>query len=169
MFENLLNVFGKSKQKSNGGRAPNDLNSTLPNQPGTSQMTGPFSSSTPQMPQPPNLPYPPAPYPPNHSSSQMYPPLPFSQPSMPSSSSAQPDSWQQSSYSTIAHNNHYSPLDSVPFEAALPKGTTTNLVSLDKLFKDSRQAIDKVNRTESYLRSKESDYDFKVEQGLIYQ
>lgn len=173
MLENILtNVFGRSKSKtsSNSVRNPQDMGSASSTQnPAVPEMTGPFSV---QMPQPPSLPYPPpAPYPP-YSSNQnaaMYPALPFSQPALPVAGGQQADGWPNSQYSTIGHSNHYSPLDSVPFEARFSSSKSSNLSSLDQLFKELRQTIDKVDRADTYLRSKGSDYDFKVEQGLIYQ
>ena len=62
-----------------------------------------------------------------------------------------------------------SPLDSVPFEAKLTLSNSTDLVSLDQLFKEIKKAADVVDRADAYLRSNQSDYDFKIEQGLIYQ
>ena len=70
---------------------------------------------------------------------------------------------------TLAAANRSSPLDSVPFEARLTLNNSTNLVSLDNLFKEIKKAADVVDRADAYLRSNQSDYDFKIEQGLIYQ
>ena len=66
-------------------------------------------------------------------------------------------------------SNQISPLDSVPFEAKLTLNNSTNLVSLDQLFRDIKKAADVVDRADTYLRSNQSDYDFKTEQGLLYQ
>lgn len=72
-----------------------------------------------------------------------------------------------SSYGTLVHKQQ-SPLDSVPFEAKLTLNNSTNLVSLDQLFKDIKKAADVVERADTYLKSSQSDYDFKIEQNLIY-
>lgn len=73
-----------------------------------------------------------------------------------------------SNYGTLI-SRQTSPLDSVPFEAKLTLNNSTNLVSLDQLFKDIKKAADVVERADTYLKSSQSDYDFKIEQGLIYQ
>lgn len=73
-----------------------------------------------------------------------------------------------SNYGTLSITNQVTPLDSVPFEAKLTLNNSTNLVSLDQLFKEIKKAADIVDRADTYLRSSESDYDFKIEQGLIY-
>lgn len=132
-------------------------------------MTGPFSSSTPQMPQPPNLPYPAAPYPILPPPVAHYPSLPFSQPTLPGVEDHQSDPWSTNTHSTISRSNQFSPLDSVPFEARFSIDKSTNLTNIDQLFKEMKQNFEKIDRADAYLRSKESDYDFKVEQGLIYQ
>lgn len=61
-----------------------------------------------------------------------------------------------------------SPLDQVPFEAKLSLNNSTNLVSLDQLFREIKKAAEVVDRADAYLRSNQSDYDFKIEQNLIY-
>lgn len=172
MLENLFtNVFGKPKNKSSGRPSQPDLSSGAT----TSTMTGPFSVSTPQlpqMPQPPSLPYPAAaPYPPIPDHSANYPSLPFSQP-MPSL----PDSYQRKQqpheYPTgtlAASANHLSPLDSVPFEMKLSLNDSSNHVTLDQLFRDIKKAADVVDRADAYLRSDQSDYNFRTEQSLISQ
>jgi hypothetical protein len=167
MLENLFtNVFGRSKSKSGSGR--NSQSDTPGQTPGSSQMTGPFSSM-PQMPQPPNLAYPAAPYPPfgqPNPASSYYPSLPFSQPpSMPAPYGGNND--PSNIYGTLA--NHHSPLDSVPFEAKLTLNNSTNLVSLDQLFKEIKKTAEVVERADTYLRSNQSDYNFKTEQGILYQ
>lgn len=169
MLENLFtNVFGRAKSKGSGRNSQSDAPGQVP---GTNQTTGPFSMSTPQMPQPPSLPYPPAPYPPtgqNHPSPSYYPSLPFSQPpSMPTPYAGghnHPDS--SNIYGTLV-NNHMSPLESVPFEAKLTLNNSKNLVSLDQLFNEIKKAADVVERADTYLRSNQSDYDFKTEHGII--
>lgn len=174
MLENLFtNVFGRPKNKSGGRNSQHDSTGTSTGQAaGSAQMTGPFSMSTPQMPQPSSLPYPIAPYPSNPSPlpTAYYPSLPFSQPP------ALPGA-----YSSVAPNQPYnyptgtllasqiSPLDSVPFEARLTLNNSSNLVSLDHLFKEIKKAADVVDQADAYLKSSQSDYDFKTEQGLIYQ
>lgn len=172
MLENLFtNVFGRAKSKGSGRTSQSDV----PNQPpGSGPIGGPYSMSTPHMPQPPNLPYPPAPYPGanNQQPSSYYPSLPFSQPpSMPTpyggsgpGGSVSPGSH----YGTIAPSQ-VSPLDSVPFEAKLTLNNSTNLVSLDQVFKEIKKASDVVERADTYLRSNQSVYDFKTEQGLMFQ
>lgn len=176
MLENLFtNVFGRPKSKTSNKNTPNDQ-AGISNQPSGSDMTGPFSMSPPQMPQPANLPYPAAPYPPagpTPTANTYYPSLPFCQPpSLPAShginsigGSSQPFSYPTG---TLAPSQ-VSPLDSVPFEAKLTLTNSTNLVSLDHLFKEIKKAADVVDRADVYLRSSQSDYDFKIEQGLIYQ
>lgn len=163
MLESLFtNVFGRPKNKSsNRGNPQNEPSSGNPAGP-NAQMTGPFSASVPQMPQPTNLPYPIAPYPAGSGSDQApahyYPPLPFSQPP------SLPHAYQPQNYPTGTLAAQVSPLDSVPFEA-----NYTNLTGLSKIFTEIKQAADVVDRADSYLKSSQSDYDFKTEQGLIYQ
>lgn len=172
MLENLFtNVFGRPKGRSSSGRnSQHDQTPTTHSAgPMPPHMTGPFSMSAPQMPQPSNLPYPPAPYPqvpypaggPDRS---IYPSLPFSQPF--GASNAPGPSYPTG---TLATSNQISPLDSVPFEAKLTLNNSTNLVSLDQLFKEIKKAADVVDRADAYLRSNQSDYDFRTEQGLISQ
>lgn len=168
MLENLFtNVFGRSKSKGSGRSSQGDASGQPP---GSGQMPAPFSMSTPQMPQPPNLPYPPAPYPgSNNQQPSYYPSLPFSQPpSMPTPYGGGHSMSPGANYGTLAPSQ-ISPLDSVPFEAKLTLNNSTNLVSLDQLFKEIKKAGDVVDRADAYLRSNQSDYDFKIEQGLIYQ
>lgn len=168
MLENLFtNVFGRSKSKGSGRNSQSDTPGQMT---GSSQMNGPFSMSTPQMPQPSSLPYPPAPYPAQGqsypSASSYYPSLPFSNtPSMPTPYGG---AAQDNIYGTLV-TNHNSPLDSVPFEAQLTLNNSTNLVSLDQLFKEIKKAADVVERADTYLRSNQSDYDFKTEQGILNQ
>ena len=172
MFENIFsNVFGKPRGRSSRS-GPNDS----PNQTshGSSPMTGPFSSAYPQMPQMPQLPnspYPPAPYPMGaQTSTSIYPSLPFSQnPSMPMPGG--PNSPNHHSYpsGTMARSNQVSPIDSVPFGVQLSLNNSTNFANLDQLFKEIKKAADIVDRADTYLRSNQSDYDFKIEQGLINQ
>lgn len=175
MLENLFtNVFGRPKNRSSNRHPQHDQTGTS----SASQMSGPFSASTPQMPQAPNLPYPIAPYPPPSASgpaptaSTYYPSLPFSQPSLPgayaSSPAAPSSSGQPFNYPTSTLPNQISPLDSVPFEAKLTLNSSTTLVSLDQLFNEIKKASDVVDRADAYLRSSQSDYDFKIEQGLLY-
>lgn len=171
MLENLFtNVFGRPKNKPSGRNLQHDSAGTSldPSAAGSAQMTGPFSAQVPQMPQPPNLPYPPAPYPSNvgslSNSTAYYPSLPFSQPPpLPGTYGSN----SSNQYNTMAAQ--VSPLDSVPFEAKLTLSNSTDLVSLDQLFKEIKKAADVVDRADAYLRSNQSDYDFKIEQGLIYQ
>lgn len=169
MLENLFtNVFGRPKNKSTSNRQNDSTGPSLGQTSGSSsQMTGPFSATTNvQMPQPPNLPYPAAPYPSFNSAqanSALYPSLPFSQPPAAPGGSHQPYSYPTATL--VAHN---SPLDSVPFEVKFSLSNSTNMVSLDQLFKDIKQAADVVDHADAYLRSSQSDYDFKTEQGLIY-
>jgi len=146
MLENLFNnVFGRPKSKASSRNSQNEPS-----------MSGPFSTTIPQMPQPPSMPNPPAPYP--TSIGQFYPSLPFSQPpSMPSA------------YTGTLIAKQASPLDSVPFEARLSLNESTNLLSLDQIFRDIKKATDVVERADSYLKSDQSDYNFKIEQALIYQ
>lgn len=177
MLENIFtNVFGRSKSKSSGRNSQHEPTSSGHQaNPGASQMTGPFSTSAPQMPQPPNLPYPVAPYPGslNHPqpTANYYPSLePYNKPpSMPGAygSGSTANSAQPHSYGTLA--SQFSPLDSVPFEAKLNLTNSTNLVSLDQLFQEIKQAAEVVDRADAYLKSSQSDYDFKTEQGLICQ
>lgn len=171
MLENLFtNVFGRPKNKSSSRHSQNDAG----NIPSASQMTGPFSVSTPQMPQAPNLPYPIAPYPPSNINGPQpfYPSLPFSQPSLPGAYASGPavatPPGQPFNYPSHTLSNQISPLDSVPFEAKLTLNSSTTLVSLDQLFQDIKKSSDVIDRAEAYLRSSQSDYDFKTEQGLLY-
>lgn len=156
----LENLFGRPKNKSSGSRNSQGPATSTPSS-SSAQMTGPFVISAPQMPQPPNLPYPAAPYPGDPSASTTYyPSLPFSlPPQMPSG------------YKTMhtTSTSAVSPLDSVPFEAKLTLSNSTNLVSLDQLFKEIKKAAEVVDRADAYLRSSQSDYDFKTEQTLIFQ
>lgn len=76
---------------------------------------------------------------------------------------------QPHNYPTGTLAAQISPLDSVPFEAKLTLNNSTNLVSLDQLFKEIKQASEVVDRADAYLKSSQSDYDFKTEQGLISQ
>lgn len=172
MLENLFtNVFGRPKNKVSN-RQSND--SSAGQNSGPPQMTGPFSTSVPQMPQPPHFSYPAAPYPSSNPSSAnpaLYPSLPFSQHpaapgpyGVPAGGSNQPYNYPTGTLAAQA-----SPLDSVPFEIKFSLGNSTNLVTLDQLFKDIKVAADVVDRADAYLRSGQSDYDFKTEQGLIYQ
>ena len=171
MLENLFsNVFGRTKNKPSGRNSQSDASSG-----NHGQMTGPFSMPTPQMPQPPNSLYPATPYPlhEGHSTNQppsFYPRLPFQQPSsMPTSyGSGSGGGTANSHYGTLVHKQ-LSPLDSVPFEAKLTLNNSTNLVSLDQLFKEIKQAADVVERADEYLKSAQSDYDFRIEQNLIHQ
>lgn len=173
MLENLFtNVFGRPKNKTSNRQ--ND--SSAGQASGQPQMTGPFSTTVTQMPQPPNIPYPAAPYPslsPSSANPALYPNLPFShQPALPGpygSPSAGGGSTQPYNYPTSTLAAQVSPLDSVPFEIKLSLGNSTNLVTLDQLFKDIKKAADVVDRADAYLRSSQSDYDFKTEQGLMYQ
>lgn len=55
-----------------------------------------------------------------------------------------------------------SPLDSVPFEI-------TTLVDMDKIFLDLKETAIAIENAEQYSKSKESDYDFNVEQGVFYK
>lgn len=171
MLENLFtNVFGRPKNRTSGSaRGSSQNDPTGPGQPsGSAQMTGPFSMSAPQMPQPPNLPYPVAtPYPSNPPASPYYPSLPFSQPPSLPGPYGGANAQQPSNYGTLP--SQVSPLDSVPFEARLTINNSTNLVSLDQLFKEIKKTADVVDRADAYLRSSQSDYDFKTEQNLIYQ
>lgn len=178
MLENLFtNVFGRPKSKSSTNRgSQNDpasgaSASHLPTSAGP--MTGPFSVSTPQMPQPPNLPYPVAPYPTgpnaNIGSTHYYPSLPFSQPPSLPGGYAPPPLHPNYPTGTLAPSAQVTPLDSVPFEAKLTLNNSTNLVSLDELFKDIKRAADIVDRADAYLRSSQSDYNFKTESTLIFQ
>lgn len=175
MLENLFtNVFGRPKNKSSGRNSQHDPTSSSGPQAnsGASHMTGPFSTSAPQMPQPPNLPYPVAPYPGGTNQPNYYPSLPYAQPpSMPGSYGSGPtaNSAQPHGYPTGTLATQISPLDSVPFEARLTLTNSSNLVSLDQLFKEIKQATDVVDRADAYLKSSHSDYNFKTEQGLIYQ
>lgn len=57
----------------------------------------------------------------------------------------------------------------MPFEAKLTINSSNTLVSLDQLFKEIKRTTDIVDRADAYLRSSQSDYDFKVEQGLVQQ
>lgn len=179
MLESLFtNVFGKPKSKSttrnsqdNSAGGPSSSNNQQ--LPGQSQMTGPFSASAMQMPQPPNLPYPIVP--PSHQntdgSSSFYPPLPFSKPpTMPAPYNAGSSHNQPFSYPTgTLTNQQTSPLDSVPFEFRFSSSNSSDLVSLDQLFKKVKDASNVVERADAYLRSGQSDYDFKVEQSVINQ
>lgn len=175
MLENLFtNVFGRPKGRNSSSKSSqhDSATSTPPGQ-SSSQMTGAFSMPVPQMPQPPSLPYPPAPYPvggQSQGSSSYYPSLPFSQPPSMPAPYASPNSPGPHNYPTgTLVSNQISPLDSVPFEAKLTLNNSTNLVSLDQLFKEIKKAADVVDRADAYLRSNQSDYDFRIEQGLISQ
>lgn len=164
MLDNLFtSVFGRSKGRTSGSssRGSQDAGSSQPSS-GPSSMTGPFSTSMiPQMPQPPSLPYPVAPYPATaQTANSYYPSLPFSQP---------PSLPPKSTGHISSTSNQFNPLDSVPFEAKLSNSKTVNLAQMDTLFKEMRQEIEKVDRADHYLRSRESDYDFRTEQGLMYQ
>lgn len=64
---------------------------------------------------------------------------------------------------------HVSPLDYVPFEAKLTLNNSTNLITLDQLFREINKAAEVVERVDVYLRSSHSDYDFKTEQTLTYK
>lgn len=162
VLDNLLTtVFGRSKGKStNGGSGRNSQDGGTSSS-GPSSMTGPFYTPIAQMPQPPSLPYPVAPYPATaQTANSVYPSLPFDQPPMP---------LMPPTSNTLKHDHtHFSPLESVPFEVQLTMTRSTNLVTLDSLFKDMKQAIEKVDRADAYLRSRESYYDFKTEQGPMY-
>ena len=183
MLENLFtNVFGRPKNKSsvrNSQQDPNNTSTTGLQPAGSAQMTGPFSSSMPQMPQPSTLPYPPAaPYSshnigPTPTPSTYYPSLPFSQPPpLPGGYGAHhgpPDgNPRPHHYPTGTLSSNVSPLDSVPFEARLTLNNSTNLVSLDQLFKEIKKSAEVVDRVDAYLRSNQSDYDFKTELGLMH-
>lgn len=180
MLESLFtNVFGKPKNKSST-RNSQDSSANGPSSsnnqqlPGSNQMTGPFSASAMQMPQPPNLPYPIVP--PGHQntdgSSSFYPPLPFSKPpAMPEPyNNASGYNHQPFNYPTgTLTNQQTSPLDSVPFEFRFSSSNSSDLVSLDQLFKKVKDAANVVERADAYLQSGQSDYDFKVEQSVINQ
>lgn len=174
MLEDLFtNVFGRPKNKTSNRQGDSSAGQAS----GLPQMTGPFSTTVSQMPQPPNLPYPVAPYPSLNPSSPansaLYPNLPFSQPPAAPGPYGAPiaggGATQPYNYPTGTLAAQVSPLDSVPFEIKISLGNSTNLVTLDQLFKDIKKAADVVDRADAYLRSRQSDYDFKTEQGLIYQ
>lgn len=156
MLENIfVNVFGRSKSSKNSKNQAQ----TNQQQSTAAGMMGPFSG--PSMPQPPALPYPPpAPYP----ASSFYPQLPFSQHTDDASALNDPtNNYQRGSMP----NNHVAPLDSVPFETNLTLGSSSNLTSLDNLFKDIKQSADIVDQVDNYLKSNQSEYDFKVERGFL--
>lgn len=163
MLDNLLTtVFGRSKGNRPSGNTPGRNSQGSTSSSGPSSMTGPFTSPIAQMPQPPSLPYPVAPYPATaQSANSFYPSLPFDQPPM------SPKSNPQKPYPG-GPVDHHSPLDSIPFEAQLTLTKSINLKTIDSLFQEMRQAIEKVDRVDAYLRSRESDYDFKTEQNLMY-
>lgn len=160
VLDNLLTtVFGRSKGKpSNSGSGRNSQDGSSS---GPSSMTGPFYTPTTQMPQPPSLPYPVAPYPAtDQTANSVYPSLPFDQPPMPP---------MPPTPSTLKHDHtNFNPLESVPFEVQLNMTRSTNIVTLDSVFKDMKQAIEKVDRADAYLKSRDSYYDFKTEQGPMY-
>lgn len=173
MLESIFtNVFGRPKNKTHRSSQQHDSIGGQPLNPASGTMTGPFSTSAPQMPQPPSLPYPPAsPYPgPQATASHYYPsiqPLPFSAPPLPTTpGSSQPNPYNNN-YGTMA--NKFCWVDQVPFEAKLTINSSNTLVSLDQLFKEIKRTTDIVDRADAYLRSSQSDYDFKVEQGLVQQ